>query len=133
MKSVSRQTSIKGREIDERDCKLSDLRARETKMKKMEEEQKLKEKNLENTAKDRQKVDNYVKTIEARNNELELTVKTLQRRIESLSIDNNSSNLVTTPNIIQPKQVDPLSGYLNDQIMHVHKRVIAIVMKQIDN
>ena len=132
-KSVSIQTSIKGREIDERDCKLSDLRARETKMKKMEEEQKIKEKNFENIAKDRQNIDNYVKTIEARNNELELTVKTLQRRIESFGIDENYSNSVTTPNNIQLKQVDPLSGYLNDQIMHVHKRVTAIVMKQIDN
>ena len=32
-------------------------------MKKMEEEQKIKENDLENTAKDRQKVDNYVKKL----------------------------------------------------------------------
>ena len=132
-RSILIQTNIKGKDIDERDCKLSDLRAREQKVKKVEEELKIREKELESTNKDRLKLENYIKSIEARNNELEMTVKTLQKRIESLSMDKNTPNPLTNHSIAHAvHSTNPFSGYLNDQIMHVHKRVTSIVMKQID-
>ena len=89
---------MKGRETDIRDSKLSDLRARENKLKKMEEQLKIKERSLEDTNKDKVKLEHYIKTLEARNNELEMTVKTLQRRIDTLGIDNKAQSLQNNQN-----------------------------------
>ena len=61
--------------------KMKDLRTKETKLRKWEEELKLKEKALQEKDKGQTHTDSYIAKIEARNQELEHTVRILRRRI----------------------------------------------------
>ena len=64
--------------------KMKDIRAKETKLRKWEEDLKVKEKALQEKGKSQTYTDTYIATLEARNKELEQTVRILKRRISML-------------------------------------------------
>jgi uncharacterized protein (DUF3084 family) len=64
--------------------KLCELRAKEMTLKKMEEQIKQREKSAQATNNNRTKLEYICQELEATNNELEQTVKTLIRRIDSI-------------------------------------------------
>ena len=61
IKSKLTQTNLKGHEMDLKETKLSELRSKEVKLRKLEEQLKMKEKSLEDSDKDRLKLESYIK------------------------------------------------------------------------
>lgn len=79
-----------------REVKYNELRAKETKLKKMEELIKQKEKAAQEVNNNRTKLESRCQELELRNYELEQTVKTLMKRIESLELTNIHDNCPET-------------------------------------
>ena len=113
-------------------AKLRELRNKETKLKKLEETLKIREKSLTEQRKRRIEMETYCNKLEAKNTELELMVKTLKRRIEQheQSSDNPSTSPVntTTNSDINSR----MKEQLNNKILTVHDQITNIVFDQID-
>ena len=69
--------------------KYKDLRQLESKLKKWENELKLKEAKITENASETRRLQDYIQKVEARNHELETTIKTLNRKINLLETDNH--------------------------------------------
>ena len=119
-----------------KEVKLSELRSKETKLKKWEEELKLKDKIHNEQNKERLKLETYCKKLEARNNELELMIKTLQNRCELKDSEPSKPDhrsLETEPKTMSSNSESSSIKYsLESKVRHVCDRVTDIVMKQID-
>ncbi|VDI30185.1 Hypothetical predicted protein [Mytilus galloprovincialis] len=114
--------------------KLSELRARELKVRKAEEQLKIKEKSLKEVQNDRVLLESRCQQLEARNFELEQTVKLLKRRIES------NSNLLTIPTLTntgEPKQgntdsFQKMKEQLDEKLAKLHTKLSNIVIDEMD-
>ena len=113
-------------------AKLRDLRSKETKLKKLQETLKIREKSLTEQRKSRIEMETYCNKLEAKNTELELLVKKLQRSLEQheQSIDNPSISPVnaTTNSDINSR----MKEQLNNKILPAHDTIKNIVFDQID-
>jgi hypothetical protein len=113
-------------------AKLRELRNKETKLNKLEETLKIREKSLTEQRKSRIKMETYCNKLEAKNTELELMIKTLQRSIEQheQSSDNPSTSPVntTTNSGINSR----MKEQLNNNILAVHDKITNMVFDQID-
>ena len=78
--------------LDDLSVKMSDLRAKELKLKKWEDDLKLKEKTLSETSKEKTKLNSYIKKLEAEKEENQLTIRTLRNRIDSIELKINNHN-----------------------------------------
>ena len=66
------------------EIKLSELKEKEIRLRKWEQDLKLKEKTINEHKKDRAKIKLYAKKLEARNLELEQIIKTLATRVDNI-------------------------------------------------
>ena len=113
--------------------KLSELRQKELKLRKLEKDLSLREKLLNENSKDRTRLETYTMKLEARNQELEQTVRTLKRKIEILE---DQADGVTPPidsNLI--KKANPSqnnNSALENQLQKINDRVATFVLNQID-
>lgn len=90
--------------------KLREVRQLEAKLKKWEEDLKLREAKVTNSNVDSRRMEEYVSKTEARNVELEATVRTLQRKI--CLLENEVSNL-TGKRSAPDSSCNPSTGYTN--------------------
>ncbi|KAH3878608.1 hypothetical protein DPMN_002505 [Dreissena polymorpha] len=85
---TSRQKLVQSVEVSSAECscltKLSDIRERELKVKKKEEEVKILQLKNQEKLKDLNKLESYCKRLEARNEELQITLQTVAKRLERL-------------------------------------------------
>ena len=113
--------------------KLSELRQKELKLSKLEKDLSLREKLLNENSKDRTHLETYTMKLEACNQELEQTVRTLKRKIEILE---DQADGVTPPidsNLI--KKANPSqnnNSALENQLQKINDRVATFVLNQID-
>lgn len=82
-RKTKRDEKTRNKNADETKTKLSELRTRETKLRKQEEQMKMKEKFLNELDSNRILLESRCQQLEARNFELEQTVKLLKRRIHA--------------------------------------------------
>ncbi|CAG2197359.1 unnamed protein product [Mytilus edulis] len=113
--------------------KLSELRARELKVRKAEEQLKIKEKSLKEVQNDRLLLESRCQQLEARNFELEQTVKLLKRRIES----NSNLTIPTLTNTGEPKQgntdsFQKMKEQLDEKLAKLHTKLSNIVIDEMD-
>jgi chromosome segregation ATPase len=111
----------------------SQLRSKELKLKKWEQDLELKEKLLNENSKDCTKLMNYVTKLENQNQELNMHIMTLQRRIEQ--IEEKTTHKVQT-NDPQHHDYHTINKNLapdNNSLLHsIQYRVTSSVLKQID-
>ena len=143
-KQVPSQTSIRTDEnavankyddtdstANHREVKYKELRAKETKLKKMVELIKQKEKAAQEVNNNRTKLESRCQELESRNYELEQTVKTLMKRIESLELTNihdnrsetNKGNCCTKNNANFSRNNDSMADYFNHRFMRMHQKL----------
>ena len=109
--------------------KYRELRQQEGKLKKWENELKLREAKIEDkTSETRRQQD--IQKLEARNCELEITVKTLRRKINLLETEGSHSEESTKLTTIQKRETDQLILGVREQVT---KFVLNKVAGQLDN
>ena len=106
--------------------KMKELRTLELKLKKKEEQLKIKEAMLNEDMKEKTKVMDRLHKAEIRNIELENTIKTLQTRIEQIPINSvvNNSNPTNSQSKIKEEE--------DELIIGMRKRVTKFVLNKID-
>lgn len=132
-------TNEKDSTVRTKDVKLCEMRAKELKLKKMEEQIKQREKSEEETNNNRTKLESRCQELETTNYELEQTVKTLIRRIDSIEYiytdEKYKQKSKIDNNIISDEE--KMSGYFNHRFMRLHRKMTDLVFdkieKQIDN
>jgi hypothetical protein len=152
-KQVPSQTSIRTDEnavankyddtdstANHREVKYKELRAKETKLKKMEELIKQKEKAAQEVNNNRTKLESRCQELESRNYELEQTVKTLMKRIESLELTNihdnrsetNKGNSGAKNDANFSCNNDSMADYFNHRFMRMHQKLTDVVFDNIE-
>ncbi|VDI13171.1 Hypothetical predicted protein [Mytilus galloprovincialis] len=117
------ETSVKSINKEEQShIKQRDLRQLELKLKKKEEQIKMKEAAINDKAKEKTRLLDKLHKAESRNLELELTIKTLSKRIEIL--ENQSSNNSTSNNN---------NSSTDDLILAVRDKVTRFVLRKVEN
>ena len=117
--------------------KLSEIRAKETRLSKWEKELKIKEAKLEDVVKEKLKLETYAKKMENKVNELGKTITTLNSRIDNLD-DNRSAGDCCEPKVNveshAPGAVNP-EFYTNFNTLHnrISSLVFTQISKQLDN
>ncbi|XP_071153609.1 GATA zinc finger domain-containing protein 14-like [Mytilus edulis] len=106
--------------------KMKELRTLELKLKKKEEQLKIKEAMLNEDMKEKTKIMDRLHKAEIRNIELENTIKTLQTRIEQIPINSvvNNSNPTNSQSKIKEEE--------DELIIGMRKRVTKFVLNKID-
>jgi hypothetical protein len=153
-KQVPSQTSVRTEEnavankyddtdstANHREVKYKELRAKETKLKKMVELIKQKEKAAQEVNNNRTKLESRCQELESRNYELEQTVKkTLMKRIESIELTNihdnrsetNKGNCCTKNNANFSRNNDSIADYFNHRFMRMHQKLADVVFDNIE-
>jgi len=113
--------------------KLGDLRTREIKMKKAEDQLKMKEKSLQEFKNEKIMLETRCQHLEARNFELEQTVKLLKRRMES----NNDIAMPYTSNISEPSHKNDdvfstMKQQLDQKLGKLHTKLSTIVIDEME-
>ncbi|CAC5402801.1 RAG2 [Mytilus coruscus] len=117
------ETSVKSINKEEQShIKQRDLRQLELKLKKKEEQIKMKEAAINDEAKEKTRLLDRLHKAESRNLELELTIKTMNKRIELL--ENQSSNNGTINNN---------NSSTDDLILAVSDKVTRFVLRKVEN
>ena len=121
-KTTSRQTSSSANS-EEASVKMKDVRTKEQRLRKWEEELKLRETQLKQQDERAHKKDTYIAQLEAKNIELEQTVRILRRRVAMLE----ESPIEDTQKAVnsQPKPTDKLLG-------EIHDRVTRFIVDKVD-
>ncbi|VDI25644.1 Hypothetical predicted protein [Mytilus galloprovincialis] len=126
-----------------KDAKYSELRAKEIKLKKMEDQIKLREKAAQEANNNRTKLESRCQELEARNHELEHTVKTLVRRIESLEVQQVANGQVNEKQHHSPSETsnqnsrhdnnsNDMAEYFNQRFKRLHRKLTDVVFDCID-
>ena len=110
--------------------KYRELRQQEGKLKKWENELKLREAKIEDKTSESRELQDYIQRLEARNCELETTVKTLRRIINLLETEGSHSEESTKLTTIQKSETDQLILGVREQVT---KFVLNKVARQLDN
>ncbi|KAK3098005.1 hypothetical protein FSP39_015236 [Pinctada imbricata] len=127
--------SQKSDTTNENNTKMKDLRTKEEKLRKWEEQLKLRETQLRSHEEDEERRKAYIAQIEARNAELQQTVRILKRRIvmlEDSSIDssqtlkNQSTNSGLSQNDVEK------SSETNKLIEGIHEKVTNFIVRKVD-
>lgn len=118
--------------------KLGDLRTKEIKMKKAENQLKMKEKSLQELKNEKNLLETRCQHLEARNFELEQTMKLLKRRM----VSNNDIAMPYAPNTCEPSHKNEdvfftMKQQLDHKLVKLHTKLSTIVMdemeRQLDN
>ncbi|CAC5416674.1 unnamed protein product [Mytilus coruscus] len=109
--------------------KEKELRQLELKLKKKEESLKLKELSLNEKLKEKTKLIEYLHQLETRNTELELTIKTMNRKIIILE-ENHQNNLSLRHEKSQSVKLNSHSGEL---LVQVRNKVTKFIVRRIEN
>ncbi|CAC5378669.1 unnamed protein product [Mytilus coruscus] len=113
--------------------KLSELRAKEIKIKKVEEQLKIKEKSLNEIRNEKILLESRCQQLEARNFELEQTVKLLKRRIESDSHLAMPASLNTCEDPTSSQDVyHKMKQELDQKLANLHTKLSNIVLDEMD-
>ena len=152
-KQVPSQTSVRTEEnavankyddtdstANHREVKYKELRAKETILKKMVELIKQKEKAAQEVNNNRTKLESRCQELESRNYELEQTVKTLMKRIESIELTNihdnrsetNKGNSGTKHDANFSRNNDSMADYFNHRFMRMHQKLADVVFDNIE-
>ena len=111
----------------------NDLKTKEKKIKKMEEDIHLREKALKDKIKEQSRHISYCEKLESKNKELERTIKTLTLRIENMekltSNPTDSSGLLHTE---QRKHETCTSPDPTSMLSAIHDRVTQFILRQVD-
>ena len=110
------------------EVKMSDLRQKELKLKKKEEDLKIREKAFQDNKERHIRLESYIKQLEFEKEEQEHTIRTLKRRIIALEENHNADiNLSNNTNIrANSKETN------NELIQNIHNRVTNYILKQVD-
>lgn len=132
---VQPRSTGKGPQTITNTIKQRELRQLELKLKKWETELKVKDTEYADREKENRRLEDYLRKTEARNNELEHTVRTLNRRIDLLeSASSNSSGepKVNLPNArVQNTQQQSTQLGTEDLIHSVHGMVTKFVINKV--
>ena len=114
--------------------KHKDLRQKEQKLRKWENELKLKESQLQMAAEEAKRREDYVNKVEARNRELEPSVRILNRRI--VMLEENSHNSINTPinteeTIRKGEKTEKIDS-TKDLLEELHNKVSNFIVRKID-
>ena len=91
------------KEVDTNSNKQRELRQWDSKIRKWEEELKLREAKSNDVSKEFTRLEDYIRKTEARNIELEKTVRTMQRKINLLEYENSHGE----SGVREPREVNP--------------------------
>lgn len=106
--------------------KMSELRQKEIKLRKWEDELKIKEKLVEDNSRDRIRMETYIKQLESEKEEYEQTIRTLKKKIVNHE-DKYSTTEYNREHLT--KQPSQASSELLDTI---HKKVTNSILRQVD-
>ena len=138
----------KGKGEDTNTVKLSEIRQKELKLKKWEEELKVREAKLVNAEKDRVRLQTYVTKVEAHNNELEQSLRILKRRLAMLeekentvedrfhseNVNSQNGDTVGDKNGIQNSgRKDKTDSSIHTLVGKIHDRVSDYILRKIDS
>lgn len=114
--------------------KLSEIREREIKIQKREEELNIKEKKATEKSRENLKLESYIKKLEARKEELSNTNKTLTTRIEMLESSTTKPDdrgIHAAPTNVTPQPYR--SQYFEEKLHRLHDRITDIVFAKVEN
>ncbi|CAC5412694.1 unnamed protein product [Mytilus coruscus] len=137
-----RITKVSLQTQEELQLKHSELRERELKLRKTEEQLKLREKVVNEYKKERILLETRCQRLEARNCELEQTVKSLRKSIEMSNLSEETSrNEPVHTNVRHPMQTcqpvmndvfNIMQTQLNNKVLALHEKLTNIVFSKID-
>ncbi|CAC5407492.1 unnamed protein product [Mytilus coruscus] len=105
---------------------MSDLRQREQRLKKREEELKIREKLNEEMQTERIWLQSYVTKLEMKINELENSNKILQKKCELINLTDDKQNQHT------PHDHGSSSKYIEQTVAKLHEKVSGFILQQMD-
>ena len=113
---------------DQMKIKMRDLRQKELKLRKWEEQLKTRDKLIKDSNKDRTTLESYITKLEGEKSEQECTIRTLKREIASLESPVKQSE----PILIKHEQ--PISSHQknNDLLTNIHDKVTNYLLRQVD-
>ena len=134
----NRQNAAEGK--SETNIRMQDVRAREEKLRKREEELKQREAAIRETENRQKHLETYIERVEARNQELEKTIRILRRRLSVCELNEDEKDIQTS-SIHQPthtvntKRVNSTvcSSSSETLVQQMHEKVSQFVLKKIDN
>ena len=128
------QTAKKGAEQKDKDdnsekvnIKMKDLRQKETKLRKWEEELKLKDSQIKAAELDRTRREAYISQVEARNNELENTIRILRRRLADVESADNEKSTHT-----EKRTCESSGSGINSLVEKIHDKVSNFLLQKVD-
>jgi len=133
-KTKRNETTI-NKNADETKTKLSELRTRETKLRKQDEQMKMKEKSLNGLDSNRILLESRCQQLEARNFELEQTVKLLKRRIQAnddLTITNDPKSHVPNTQTHESNVYGKMKQQIDSRIAEMHLKLTNVVLDEMD-
>ncbi|CAG2250966.1 unnamed protein product [Mytilus edulis] len=113
---------------DQTDTKTKDMRERELKLRKAEEQLKIKEKTLKEDQAKAIQLETRVQYLEARNFELE----SMRRRLEELQGNCSTADNKKQPGEEQPGIFEQMQKKLNNRMMTIHEKLASMVMDQVE-
>ena len=108
----------------------SEMRQKHLKLKKLEQDIKLKEKTLQDSTKDRTRLESRLLQLESQNEELLSTIKTLKRKIAVLEETTDTQQIHVLQNDSDRSSSTPKTQ--NELINNIHQKVTNYILKQID-
>jgi hypothetical protein len=119
------------------EVKLSELRAREAKLRKAEERFKIKEKSIDELKNEKIMLETRCQHLEARHFELEQTLKLLKRRIDSNQyLQSQKENETEKGGYEKEPEIDDINHkmklHMNTKIMGLHTKLTNLVFNEID-
>jgi len=109
--------------------KLSELREKEIKLKKTEDQLKVREKIINDEKQKRIQLETRCQNLEARNYELEALVRTMKKRLDDPNDQNETLNSEKPGN---PDVASKMREKINTKILAMHEKLTDIVFDQID-
>ena len=109
----------------------SEIRQKQLKLKKLEQDIKLKEKTLQDSTKDRTRLETRILQLETQNEELLGTIRTLKRNISVL--EETKDTHCSQTSIPQYSSGSHKTSDENDLMFNIHQKVTKYILKQIDH
>jgi len=120
-----------GKEVESSIVKQRELRQLELKLKKREENLKVRESSVNEKLKDKTKLIDYIHKIEARNMELEQTIKTMNRKI--LILEEKQQNMLPNISNSEPQNLTNCKDESDDLLLQVRSKVTKFIVNKIEN
>ncbi|WAR04301.1 hypothetical protein MAR_019670 [Mya arenaria] len=127
MKSKDTQTEVTMKNPDENG---QQLRQKEVNLKKLENQLKIREKEINEKNGHTAKLEKYIQKLESQNEELNRTLKTYEKRIDMLETKVNSNSTHSLPT----NKKDNIDHHSDDSklLQSIHDRVTSFILKQVD-